>query len=122
MRVRALGADGDMAPCTSLDQMLQGAPAVAQTIRMRTDFLYGEWWEDRELGFRVPAFLEENVREQDVEFLVKYVAAYIAQTEDVTSAEVISSAYSDHELLMYCGVTTVDSEDEVVEVDLSGIL
>ena len=121
MVVRPVDTDGDMMPIQNLDQLISGAPAVAQIVQDRLHLLYGEWWEDETLGFRVPKFLVENVRFGDTGMLEMYISDYIAGTEGVRIIKDISTDFTDHKFTYKCAVNTGDSTEEL-EVDMSGLL
>ena len=122
MIVRPLGADGDIVPIYRLDQMLGGKDAVAQIVNLRLHFFYGEWWEEREMGFRVPEFLVANARKGDIELLSKYISSYISNTEGVKSVINVVSSYTNHHMIFSCTVLTDQGKTENLEVSLDGIL
>lgn len=122
MRVRPLDANGDMMPIMSLDQMKKDAQAVAQVVDLRLQFLYGEWWEDPTIGFRVPEFLVGNARSGDTDLLAKYIASYIASTEGVMAVTDVEAECNDHKISFKCEIVTNDGETEEVEVRVDGIL
>jgi len=121
MIVRPLDENGDMTPIYNVNQMIEGSEAVAQVIDLRLAFLYGEWWEDETLGFRVPEFLVGNARSGDVDLLAEYIASYVSNTEGVRSVTGVESVYSNHKMTFYCSVMTDDGE-ETVEVNVDGLL
>ena len=120
--VRPVDENGDFIPVYSLDQMLSGSDAVRQVVNLRLTFYSGEWWEDPEIGFLAPDFLVQSAMSGDVDMLGKYIAAYVANTEGVQSVEDVSATYSNHEMIFYCLVLTDDGDEEVVEVNVNGIL
>jgi len=122
MKIRPLDGNGDIMPVTKLEDLIEGAPAVSQVITMRMQLLYGEWWEDPELGFRVPEFLAGNARSGDVDLLAKYIASYVSDTQNVMGVENVSAVYSSHRIVFYCLAVTDEGESSVVEVDVDGIL
>lgn len=121
MRVRPLGDDGDIVPVYSLDQMLEGKKAVPQIIDLRLHFNHGEWWEDEDLGFRIPDFLIANVRRGDLDLLSKYISSYIKDTRGVSAVTNIAASYNNHAMTFACTVLTNDG-NTTVEVTLDGIL
>ena len=121
MIVRPLDENGDMIPIHSVDQMISGTDAVAQVIHLRMDLMYGEWWEDETIGFRIPDFLVKGVRSGDIDMLAKYVASYISGTQGVRSVTNVAASYANHTLILRCAVLT-DDGTSIVEVDLSGVL
>ena len=122
MIVRPLDDKGDFTPVYSLNQMINGKEAVAQVVNLRLHFLYGEWWEDREMGFRIPEFLISNARGGNVDLLAKYIASYVSQTEGVRSVIDMASTYENHKMTFYCSVLTDQGKNTVVEVNVDGIL
>lgn len=122
MRVRPLGQDGDYIPIYSLEQMKAGEDAVRQVIDLRLRFYHGEWWEDPDIGFRIPDFLVESARSGDVDLLSKYISGYISSTLGVRAIEDVSTTFSGHDLNYSCLVLTETGESETVEVNLNGIL
>ena len=123
MVVRPMDADGDIMPVYNVDQMISGERAVSQVINLRLHFYYGEWWEDDEIGFRIPELLVDNARRGDVGLLSKYIAAYIAETQGVSEVTNVETEYYDRSMIFYCEVLTDDGETATVEVDLEdGVL
>ena len=122
MRVRPLDEQGDYIPIYNTDQMITGKDAVAQVVNVRLQFYYGEWWEDRTLGFRAPEFLVNSARSGDTNLLSKYIASYISGTEGVRAVTDIVSTMEEHVLRFYCRVITNEGTSGTVEVDLDGIL
>lgn len=121
MVVRPLDENGDMMPIYDQAQMIDGAPAVAQVVDLRLNLLHGEWWEDEEIGFRIPEFLASNARSGDVSLLAKYVASYISKTSGVLSVTNVESSYFDHVMTFRCTCIMDNGEFTPVEVNLSGI-
>jgi len=121
MIVRPVNENGDMMPISYLSEMLTGAKAVAQVVKQRLLFYFGEWWEDEELGFRIPQFLADGVRVENMQMLEKYISSYIAGTEGVGSVEDAQIEVEGRELVYSC-VISVGEEVEEVEVTLDGIL
>lgn len=122
MRVRPLDANGDFMPIYSAEQMVSGGEAVGQVIKLRLKFLHGEWWEDPDIGFRIPDFLAETARSGDIDMLGKYISAYVSESEGVRSIEDMNISYENHTMTFACSVLTDDGESEVVEVIIDGIL
>ena len=122
MIVRPLDENGDMMPIHSADQMIKDTEAIAQVIRLRLNMLYGEWWEDETLGFRIPEILAGNARRGDVDLLSKYVAAYVSESEGVRAVTNVTATITGHELSFYCQALTTDGDTATVEVDLNGLL
>ena len=121
MKVRPIDENGDMMPVQSADQLLEGAPAVGQLVRERMAFLYGEWWEDETLGFRVPEFMIEGVRHGQIGMLEQYISQYVAGTAGVAVVRDVEATFADHKLTYSCTADAGDGSEEV-EVDLSGLL
>lgn len=121
MIVRPVDENGDMMPIAYESQMLEGGEAVAQVARQRLELYYGEWWEDETLGFRIPKFLAEGVRKENLELMEKYISAYLKRTEGVDSLSDTSVVYMNRELT-YSGVLHTQGEANTVEVGLNGLL
>lgn len=121
MKIRPVDRDGDMMPIQYTDQLLDDADAVAQLVRDRISLLYGEWWEDEEIGFRIPEMFISNVRRGHVGMLEQYVSQYIAGTAGVQKVSNIQVTFENHKLTYSCRVTAGSGSAEV-EVDLSGLL
>ena len=85
MIVRPVDSDGDMMPVAYAEQMESGGKAVAQVVRQRLLLYFGEWWEDEQAGFRIPQFLYEGVRSNNIQMLLKYISSYVASTDGVDS-------------------------------------
>jgi len=122
MHVRPLDSNGDITPVYDLSQLISGSEAISQVINLRLHFLYGEWWEDEEMGFRIPDFLVANARRRDVELLAKYVSAYISETQEVRAVTGIVTGIRDHTMTFRCSVLTTEGQNASVEVNLNGIL
>ena len=122
MIVRPLDENGDYQPIYSLDQMITGTKAVKQIVELRLTFYEGEWWEDESLGFQVPGFIAENARQGDVNMLAQYIASYISNSEGVRSVEDVEVEYNNRKMTFYCLVRTDEGENEVVEVNVDGLL
>lgn len=122
MRTRPLDESGDFVPVYSLDQMVSGGEAVKQVVDYRLRFYYGEWWEDPEIGFRIPDFLAENARSGGLDMLTKYINTYISSTEGVQEIEDSVSQFSDHVLTYSCIILADDGQEETVEVSADGLL
>ena len=121
MLVRPVGENGDMIPIAFSSQMIEGGNAVAQIVKQRLLLYFGEWWENESLGFRVPQFLVEGVRQENLQMLSKYISSYVADTEGVDS--VVNSTVSlNGRRMSYSCVVRTGVETERVEVTLDGIL
>lgn len=122
MKVRPLvDPNGDMVPVRNLRQMLEGPEAVAQIIAMRIGLNRGEWWEDESIGFQIPDFLAETVRQSDLNLLAKYISSFVSVSEGVTGISNISVEYENHRMVYKCTVTT-EGGSQNVEVNLDGLL
>ena len=121
MRVRPEDKDGDMMPVSQKSDMIEDAKAIAQIIKDRLLFYYGEWWEDETLGFRLPDFLAETVRKNDVGLLGKYITSYISNTEGVVSIGDVNVVF-DKRNFVYAAYINTNTGSEVVEVNLNGLL
>ena len=114
--------NGDWTPIHSLDQMIRGKEAVGQIVDLRLRFYYGDWWEDRTLGFRIPEFLTKNVRSGEVSLLANYIASYVSDTEGVRGVTDVQVEKTGHNLYVGLAAKTNEGKNITVEVDLSGIL
>ena len=113
---------GDMVPVKSKAELLTDADAVSAAINSRLGLTYGEWWEDRTIGFEVPRFLVDRITEASIPMLVNYVAAYVLQTQGVT--DIASSDYNfyDRELMIMLTVNTEFGETAESEVGMDELL
>ena len=121
MLFRTVDADGDMMPIQSADQMSDGAEAVALAVDSRLAMYSGEWWEDENLGFRVPSFLVYGIREFQLPMLEKYISKYISKTEGVTGVMGIVTEFEGHKFNYACKILTQEGSAEV-GVESDGIL
>ena len=122
MRCRPLDEYGDMVPVKTIDDMWEGKQAVSQAIRSRIRMVLGEWWEDETLGFEVPRFLIEGMKENNLNMLVGYVAAYILETKGVASIEHQEYIYAGRQLAMLFTVRTDNGETAEGSVDMYELL
>lgn len=113
MKYRTVDANGDMMPIQSADQMSEGAEAVALAVDSRLAMYYGEWWEDETLGFRIPRFLIDGVREFQIPMLEKYISKYISSTEGVTGVVGIVTEYEGRKFTYYCKILTRNGSTEL---------
>ena len=121
MLTRPVGTNGDMIPIAYSNQMIEGGEAVAQIVKQRLLLYFGEWWENENIGFRIPQFLIEGVRQENLQMLSKYISSYVSDTEGVDS--VVDSAVSlDGRKMTYSCVVRTGMEMERVDVTLDGIL
>lgn len=120
MLIRPLDGNGDILPVSDINQLATGANAVAEVIDLRLNFFYGEWWEDPELGFRIPEFLVNNARGGDIELLSKYIASYISNSPEVKAVTDVQAAFNNHEMTFFCTVLTRDGKTDTVEVNING--
>lgn len=121
MIVRPTDQNGDMIPIAYASQMLTKAEAVAQVVKQRLLFYFGEWWEDESAGFRLPQFLADGIRRENWEMLAKYVSSYVAGTEGVAGVSGTSVTLDGRKMVYSC-VIHVGEETETVEVELDGVL
>ena len=121
MKVRPVGNDGDMIPIQYDSQMVGGGQAVAQIVKDRLSFYHGEWWEDDDMGVKIPDFLMDTVRKSDVDIFTKYITSYIASTEGVIGITNASVEFNKRVLRYRCIIHTEEGSEEM-EVDLSGLL
>ena len=108
MICRPTDAYRDMAPVSFKSDMLSGADAINKAIQSRLGMLYGEWWEDETLGFQVPAFLMEGIRDRQVDMLVDYIVSYIVETKGVTSINSQDYSLEGHDLSVDVSVNTTE--------------
>ena len=121
MIARPVDSNGDMIPVSYASQMLEDSEAVAQIVRQRLQLYFGEWWEDEITGFRVPQFLTDGVRHENVEMLVKYISSYVAGTDGVTGVTNAEVVIADRKMI-YSAVIHTGTETVTLEVELDGIL
>ena len=121
MIVRPTDANGDMMPVAYSEQMLTENNAVAQVVVQRLTFYFGEWWEDETLGFRVPDFLADTVRVDNLQMLEKYITSYVLETEGVSGVDNAAISVEDRRMTYSCVVHTAEGS-ESVEVSLDGLL
>ena len=121
MLVRPVDANGDMMPIEYSEQLITGGKAVAQVVTQRLLLYFGEWWEDEEAGFRIPQFLADGVRSENLQMLQKYISSYVAGTEGVDSVTSSSIILIGRTMTYRC-VIHAKGEGETVEVNLDGIL
>ena len=121
MIVRPVDGNGDMMPMTKSSQMLSGAAAVAQIVEQRLHFYYGEWWENRKIGIRIPDFLVQMATQNDASLIIKYIENYIANSPGVKRVTINGTNFDYRQLYFECLVKT-DEGTEEVEVDLSALL
>lgn len=121
MIVRPVDENGDMMPIQNESQMIGGAEAVAQVAKDRLAFFYGEWWEDPEMGIRIPDFLANTVREGDVSMFAKYITSYLGDTAGSRGIAGATVEYSRREMI-YRATILADDGSAGLEVDLSELL
>ena len=121
MIVRPVDSIGDMMPIEYSDQMITGEKAVAQVVKQRLLLYFGEWWEDEEAGFRIPRFLSDGVRSENMQMIQKYISSYIAATEGVDAVSASSISLVGRVMTYRC-VIRAKGESESVEVSLDGVL
>lgn len=104
---RTLDDNGDMIPIATQAQMLTGVEAVMAAVVSRLRLLAGEWWEDESLGFQVPEFLFQGVRQANGrDMLASYITAYILETEGVESVQDVSTEMDGTKMIYHCTVVT----------------
>ena len=120
MLYRPVDSDGDMRPVASQSQMLEGVYAVLAAVNSRLRLLYGEWWEDRELGFLVPQFLFDGLRMKNgPELLAGYITAYLKDTPGVVAISEVNVTVNGHTLRYSCCIITEYGQtEEVVSQDV----
>lgn len=121
MRIRPVDAQGDMMPIQNLSQMKEGGEAVAEIARERLLFYYGEWWEDESVGLRIPEFLADTIKKNDVDMVAKYITSYLSETEGVVGISNVRVEYN-RRRFVYSALLVSGDGAEVLEVDLSGLL
>ena len=122
MLTRPVDSTGDILPVSNLSQLLSGKEAVAQAINLRLNFYHGEWWEDRELGFRVPDFLIRSVRSGELAMLANYIASYVNETLGVRGVKDVEITKDHHSVSFRCTAITNEGKNTTVEVDLDGLV
>ncbi len=122
MRCRPVDEYGDMVPVRNRAEMMNGARAVGQAIQSRLRMIYGEWWEDESLGFRVPTFLMDGIKSGDVDMLVSYIVSYIMETKEVASLNSQNYSFNDRKLSVDVTVNTEDGEIAEGSVTMSELL
>lgn len=121
MKYRTVDQNGDMMPIQKASQLSEGADAVALAVDARLAMLYGEWWEDRRLGFRVPRALARTVWSNKYGLLARYIAGFIARTEGVTGVANTKTTMNGREMLFSCNILTNEGPTRL-EVTEDGIL
>lgn len=122
MLFRTVDANGDMMPIQKAEQMSSGADAVAGAVDSRLAMLYGEWWEDETLGFRVPEFLFNTVRTHETPMLEKYISKYIVATRGVAGIAGVITNLNNRQFVYNCKILTDNGESTELEVQSDGIL
>lgn len=113
MKFRPLDENRDMIPCFGL---LEGKEAVGAALASRFRLYYGEWWEDRTLGFRVPEFLIRGARRGQEAMLASYITAFIRETEGVTGVLKPVTEIDGHDMKFTCSINTAFGQEKA-EVD-----
>lgn len=113
---RPISDSGDMVPVVSDSQLITGKEAVLIAIGSRLNLLYGEWWEDETLGFKIPTFLFDGIRVKDKTMLGGYITAYIENTDEVESVKNVEIEKEKSKLIYKCVVQT-ENESFEGEVD-----
>lgn len=124
MLYRTVDENGDMMPIRKKSELSSGADAVALAVDARLAMLYGEWWEDRSLGFKVPRFLALTVRTHKANMLARYIGKYISATKGVTGligTQFYVSPNPGHEMEFSTTILTKEGTTSV-EVTEDGIL
>ena len=107
MTYRRVDDDGDMMPSHNSSEMLRDVEAVMAAVNSRLRLLSGEWWENPELGFRVPAFLWQGVRAATgAQLLSSYITAYIAETPGVRAVADVDGVVDGRVFKYKCTVVT----------------
>lgn len=122
MLFRTVDENGDMMPIQSVDDMSDGAEAVALAVDSRLAMTYGEWWEDETLGFRVPEFLVNGIREYQLPMLEKYISKYVGKTEGVAGVVGIVTEYEGHRFTYTAKILTDEGSSTELGVTNDGIL
>lgn len=113
MRYRTLTDTGDMTPITAPSQLLTGVDAVMAAVHSRLRLLTGEWWEDPALGFRVPAYLFDGLRQTaGPALLSSYITAYIMETPGVTAVRDVQAGREGRAFRYSATVVTAYGESE----------
>ena len=123
MVYRAVDADGDMRPSVTKADMLIGPEAVLAAVNSRIRLLFGEWWEDRSIGFKIPHFLYENSRQTDgAQMLANYITYYISATAGVSSVADVDFEIDNRVLKYRCTIITEDGQSIEGSVNSDAIL
>lgn len=121
MKCRPVDEYGDLLPVQSPSEMVTGVHAVALAATARLMLPYGEWWEDKRLGFRIPEFLVSNARKNNAAMVANYVTSYISDTPEVRSVSNVQVSTGDLSLTYSCDVNC-ENESERLEVDENVLL
>ena len=121
LKHRPWDENGDMMPILSMDQMATEPEAIRLRLDDRLAMLYGEWWEDETLGFKMWQFLVNSARAGETVFLANYITSYIMDTDGVTGVSDVKVRTVDRRLTYQCRVLTKEG-NFTMEVDESGIL
>ena len=122
MKTRPYDPSGDWVPVYNLNQMVEGKEAVGRAVDLRLNFYYGEWWENRGIGFRVPEFLIANIRSGEITLLANYIASYVNETEGVRGVRDVTIIKDRHNAKFRCVAMTDEGKKTMVEVDLDGLV
>ena len=120
MQYRPMDSGGDMLPVLAKNQMLSGVEAVVAAVNSRLRLLYGEWWENTELGFLLPRFLFDGLRmNSGPEMLASYITAYISDTPGVVTVRNVQASVVRRTLIYSCEIVTEYGQtEEVVSQDV----
>lgn len=122
MNIRPLDEHGDIVPVSDLSQMASGKKAVGEIVNLRLQLYHGEWWENRDAGFRVPELLMNNVRNGEVSLLANYIATYVSESEGVRGVSDVVVIKNGHELSVKLVAKTNEGKTITTEVNLNGVL
>ena len=107
MRIRPVDACGDMQPVLRISDMTHGAEAVALLVKDRLSLLYGEWWENTNLGFQVLKQMKESrLSAADANPFASMITEYIRRIEGVSDVQDVAYAVTENHFSYSCTVLT----------------
>ena len=111
---------GDMTPVLEEGQLIDGDTAIALAIDARLALGRGEWWENRNHGFKAPDIMVEAARKGNTEMITQYITGYLNAMPEVRAVEDVEVETVDQTLYISCTVRTTDGTVQV-EVNEDGI-
>lgn len=119
MIMHARDANGDWLPVTVPSGCLSGAEAAAQLVRDRLKLFTGEWWEDPDLGNPVLETLRSRrVTEADLPRIAGGLAAYIQESEHITSVAEVQISLNALKINFSCRILTAFGNAAYVTMSL----